>query len=584
MSKTLLGDFWKNKSLAKGLSLKQPESTGNWKDIDIYKPSKTTLSVEEYDKLFKRIRNGFVLQQLQEYVKNHDGTVVEQHVKGTKNVLIKHIINNIWKISTFLNEKGESLKWLETQANVKIDIDLNTFSYKISGLEKDVHKAKDIIAKLTSYTSTTADLPPNIKDEGKSLQEMMPYVQDICRSSGSFIELGQKNQIVIYGQTLQNIRKAQRLLNIAWKKPDENENHLVLCSNKQEINEYSFLPVHDVVTLPVYHRNMHWHRLDPVSTMGIRPNIQDQLHIFSKDSFHPKATVTDFNNLGDFVKKYLSTTRASNPQIELHSLFGHIIFHDKIKSNQNLFTSPIPGTCTRKMFEEWSKLTNPTRLFLPSYPSPILLGTLKPLSDFRKIVQLEYLPSNATDLSINRLSVQFDVINNELKLKEFIISRRRLLIDMIMMDCPKDIRLLSITKESLLENKNIEGLIDQCKFQGDVKCPKEYTLKIHNDESVSIPYSLDSVKLYTCGYYEYNGFTLIVKKVLEQETNIIRPEVKLLYVPVNNIPNDLNEAQNYLDFDHWDKFIFSTLEFANLLDSSFCKTDEINLGLFNRAK
>ncbi|CAG8662747.1 13691_t:CDS:10, partial [Cetraspora pellucida] len=520
MSKTLLGDFWKNKSLAKGLSLKQPESTGNWKDIDIYKPSKTTLSVEEYDKLFKRIRNGFVLQQLQEYVKNHDDTIVEQHVKGTKNILIKHIINNIWKISTFLNEKGESLKWLETQANVKIDIDLNTFSYKISGLEKDVHKAKDIIAKLTSYTSTTADLPPNIKDEDKSLQEMMPYVQDICRSSGSFIELGQKNQIVIYGQTLQNIRKAQRLLNIAWKKPDENENHLVLCSNKQEINEYSFLPVHDVVTLPVYHRNMHWHRLDPVSTM----------------------------------------------------------------SNQNLFTSPIPGTCTRKMFEEWSKLTNPTRLFLPSYPSPILLGTLKPLSDFRKIVQLEYLPSNATDLSMNRLSVQFDVINNELKLKEFIISRRRLLIDMIMMDCPKDIRLLSITKESLLENKNIEGLIDQCKFQGDVKCPKEYTLKLHNDESVSIPYSLDSVKLYTCGYYEYNGFTLIVKKVLEQETNIIRPEVKLLYVPVNNIPNDLNEAQNYLDFDHWDKFIFSTLEFANLLDSSFCKTDEINLGLFNRAK
>ncbi|CAG8688427.1 2257_t:CDS:1 [Racocetra fulgida] len=104
MSKTLLGDFWKNKSLAKGLSLKQPESTGNWKDIDIYKPSKTALSVEEYDKLFKRIRNGFVLQQLQEYVKNNDDSVVEQHAKGTKSILIKHIINNIWKISTFLNE------------------------------------------------------------------------------------------------------------------------------------------------------------------------------------------------------------------------------------------------------------------------------------------------------------------------------------------------------------------------------------------------------------------------------------------------------------------------------------------------
>ncbi|CAG8798167.1 22580_t:CDS:2, partial [Dentiscutata erythropus] len=194
MSKTLLGDFWKNKSLAKGLSLKQPESTGNWKDIEIYKPSSTTLNVGEYDKLFKRIRNGFVLQQLQEYVKNHNGTVVEQHVKGTKSILIKHIINNIWKISTFSNEKGESLKWLETQTNVKIGIDLNTFSYKISGLEKDIRKVKEIIAKLTSYTSITVDLPPNVMDEDKTLQEMMPYIQDICRSSGSFIELGQKNQ------------------------------------------------------------------------------------------------------------------------------------------------------------------------------------------------------------------------------------------------------------------------------------------------------------------------------------------------------------------------------------------------------
>lgn len=283
MSKKLLGDFWKNKSLAKGLSLKQPESTGNWKDIEIYKPSSTTLSVEEYDKLFKRIRNGFVLQQLQEYVKNHNnGRVVEQHVKGTKSILIKHIINNIWKLSTFSSEivrskpidiffilgpEGESLKWLEAQANVKIGIDLNTFSYKISGLEKDIRKVKEFIAKLTSYTSITVDLPPNIKDEDKTLQEMMPYIQDICRSSGSFIELGQKNQIVIYGQTQQNIKKAQRLLDIAWEKPDENENHLVICSNKQESSEYCFLPVHDVVTLPVYHRNMHWHRLDPISTM-----------------------------------------------------------------------------------------------------------------------------------------------------------------------------------------------------------------------------------------------------------------------------------------------------------------------------
>ncbi|CAG8629250.1 12994_t:CDS:2, partial [Dentiscutata erythropus] len=339
----------------------------------------------------------------------------------------------------------------------------------------------------------------------------------ICRSSGSFIELGQKNQIVIYGQTQQNIKKAQRLLDIAWKKPDENENHLVLCSNKQESSEYCFLPVHDVMTLPIYHRSMHWHRLDPISTMvwrnnimdsiGIGPNIHDQLHTlyegdgFLKDSFHPKATVTDFNNLGDFVKKYLNTTQISNPQIELHSLFGHIIFHDKIKSTQNLFTSPIPGTYTRKMFEEWSKLTNPTRLFIPS---------------------------------------------------------------------PKDIRLLSITKESLPENKNIESLIGQCKFKGDIQCPKEYTLKTH-DESAPIPYSLDSVKLYTCRYYEYNGFTLIVKKVLEQETNIIRPEVKLLYVPVTNIPNEPNETKNYLDFEHWDKFVSSTLEFANLLDSNFCK-------------
>ncbi|CAG8544754.1 12001_t:CDS:10, partial [Acaulospora morrowiae] len=483
---------------------------------------------------------------------------------------------------------GESLKWLESEANVKIYVDLSTITYTISGTKRDIRKTKEIIKKLTTYTTITVELPSHIKGESKTLKELMPYVQDICRTSGAFIELENNNKITISAQTQRNIKEAQRLLNIAWMQPDQNENHLILYSNKRETSKYCFLPVHDIVTLSMFHRNMYWHRLAEVSKSDEEPTVHNKLYRLHESKSVIKDPVSwslyskteaemDFNKLGSFLRTHLNTGRTPNTRLEIVSTFGHNIFHDKTKSMQNIFLPPLEGSHSREIIGKWYETKNPTKLFLPSYPQPDLLESLNQLSESQTVVQLDYLPcqTNSSDsicLTSDRLSFRFDVINKSLRLNDFSIYKRRLLVDILMMDCnfyenesPKDIRLLSSIKESLLGSQDITHFVSQCTLYNsrDIQCPKEYVLE---GKSFSVPYTLESARIHRNGYYEYNGFVLAVKKVVEQETNTVRPEISLLYEPSINSqssPAAQSEVQNHEDFKHWKNFIFSAIRIAN---------------------
>ncbi|CAG8492917.1 1402_t:CDS:10 [Diversispora eburnea] len=461
VTRTLLKELWTHKKLAKELSIEPPVPTGRWEDIETFKPKVIKLNKEEYDKLVSQLDHGFLAKQIHEYLRNNrhqlpknkqnkqeDSKSKEKPISLTRNkeALIDLIIQEIWKypkpieiknqpIQEIIQSKpldiffivgpdGESLKWIETEANVKIFIDLNTFSFTLSGFRPNIDMAKEIIKKLTTYMSAIVDLPSHVKDDNKNLQEMMPYVQDICRTSGSFIELYNNHQIIISAQAQDNINEAQRLLNSAWMQPDQNENHIILYSNNYEGSKYCFMPIHDVVTLSMFHRNMHWHRLVGTSQLGDSPTVHGKLcrlhesesvlkdsMLWSQYNSKMESNEMNFYELGNFLANYLNTEENSNTQLEIHSM--------QSQSIQNIFLPPLEGTYTRQMVEQWVKKVNPTKLFLPRHQT---------------IVQLDYIPSSQIDDPTNRLSFQFDVTDKNLQLKDFLIFKRRLLIDVMMMD------------------------------------------------------------------------------------------------------------------------------------------------------
>jgi hypothetical protein len=45
------------------------------------------------------------------------------------------------------------------------------------------------------YQSTTMELPSHVKNNNKSLQEIMPFVQDICIALRTFIEIDANKQV-----------------------------------------------------------------------------------------------------------------------------------------------------------------------------------------------------------------------------------------------------------------------------------------------------------------------------------------------------------------------------------------------------
>ncbi|CAG8452518.1 341_t:CDS:10 [Acaulospora colombiana] len=486
VSKILLEELWTHKTLAGELSLKPPNPVGCWQDIEEYKPEVKTLDIEEYKNLHSRVSRGFLAGQVREFLKNHG-----QPSNRSKDAMVDDIIQKVWEfkielVTIFIRRfpidvrskpidiffivgpDGESLRWLESESNVKIHVDLSAVSYTISGTKRDISKAKEMITKLTTYTTMTVELPLHIGGGGdnKSLKELMPYVQDICRASGAFIELeDSSNRITISAQIENNIKEAKRLLSIAWMRAVTSE--------------------------------------------------------------------MDFNKLGHFLETYLNS-RTPNSQLEIDSTFGHNIFHGKEKSIQNIFLPPLEGSYSREFIGKWYQTVNPTKLFLPSYPQPKLLESLDQLSRSQTTVQLNYLPHHLhpphpINQTSNRLCFQFDVVNNNLRLKDFLIFRRRLLIDILMLNLPKDIRLLSSIKESLLGSHDVTHFVDQCKLYNsrDIQCPKEYVLerKCDGESTISIPYTLESARVYKNGYYDYNGFVLVVKKVIEQNANLVRPEV-----------------------------------------------------------
>src|SRR5688572_15269415 len=74
-----------------------------------------------------------------------------------------------------------------------------------------------------------------------------------------------------------------------------------------------------------------------------------------------------------------------------------------------------------------------------SYPHTDFLESLNKLTKNQTTVQLDYAPSEIPNQSLSylathRLSVLFDVVDDDLKIKDFIMSRRRLFMDTLMMD------------------------------------------------------------------------------------------------------------------------------------------------------
>ncbi|CAJ0888927.1 13242_t:CDS:2, partial [Entrophospora sp. SA101] len=98
------------------------------------------------------------------------------------------------------------------------------------------------------------------------------------------------------------------------------------------------------------------------------------------------------------------------------------------------------------------------------------LESLNKLTKNQTTVQLDYAPSEISNQSLSyatthRLSVLFDVVDDDLKIKDFIMSRRRLFMDTLMMDRLKDFRLVSALNNSLLGFQDVTEFSNQCKLK-----------------------------------------------------------------------------------------------------------------------
>jgi len=234
------------------------------------------------------------------------------------------------------------------------------------------------------------------------------------------------------------------------------------------------------------------------------------------------------------------------------------------------------------MLEEWIKKNSHFRTFLPSYPYSNFLNSLKPIIKFQESVQFDYIPLKST--SYKRLSILLDVNDFRFKFKESTMLKKQLLADLLMMDCPTDLRLSSMIKESVDISLNMDDFIREClhKSARDIRCPKEYTFSLNSEgEKVNVLYNLERMKSYATSYYDYNGFTLAISKISELETNIVRPEIKLIYKPtsisqsqtIENLFNSssdestsetkISNEKNDSYLEQWKIFILNSLEIIN---------------------
>ncbi|CAG8475013.1 3841_t:CDS:10 [Funneliformis mosseae] len=541
-------DLWQSRTLSAKLSLESPTFTEDVDEvIESHKPIKKLLTTDEHQELIIKIDKAFIVPQLKSFLKKRSKSFSGLN----KNKLIEKLISEIWKIEKVVEEQSKpidlffilgpeekALREIKNKSNVKILIDSESLSYKIIGFSQNIEKAKEMIKNMTIYHTATMELPSHIKDNNKSLQEIMPLVQDICYASETFIEVDASRQFVVSGRSYQDIKEALRLLNVALHKPDRNETDLVLCNESQDFNEYSFFPIHDSEIMSLYNRNLNWHRvgrIDPkVSTLG----------------------------------EHLYTLHESER-------FGYKVFHDEKNDEKNLFIPPLSGNFSREMLEKWIKESSHLRTFLPSYPYPNFLTSLMdPISKFQKSVQFDYLPfKSKSESSCNqRLSILLDVTDLNLKFKESNILKKRFVVDLLMMNSPTDLRLSAIIKESVDRSFNIDNFLKECSYISprNIRCPREYVFNFGSEEGKkNIPYNLERMKFYTTSQYKYNGFTLSVSKISELETNFDRPEIKLIYEPANITKSPIeflaksSEEENRSYLEKWENFISVSLAIVN---------------------
>ncbi|CAB4411907.1 unnamed protein product [Rhizophagus irregularis] len=560
MSNNLLQDLCQSKNLSEKFSLKPLTAIENIDDIiESYKPVKEFLTSIEFRELVNKIDKAFIVSQLKAFLKKRD---LDYKLKKVK--LIEKLISEVWKVEIKVEEQyiqakpidlffmlgpdGKTLRELESQSNVKIKIDLKNLSYTIAGSPQDIEKAKDMIKRVTSYQSVTMELPSHIKNNNKSLQEI-PFVQDICMSLRIFIEVDTNKQLIISGPLQQNIKEASRLLNFAWHQPDQNETDLLLCNDTANFNEYSFFPIHDSETMSLYNRYLNWHRVGRVGPkVANESTLSDRLHILYESKSFSEGTssrflniqnnLTNLNKLGIFLFDFLKESQPAKSKFEICSVFGYNIFHDEKNVEKNLFVPPLSDNFSYKMLEEWIKENSHLRTFLPSYPNSNFLNSLKmPIIKFQEFVQFDYIPLKSNSYSsYERLSILLEVNDFAFKFKEATLCKERLLADLLLMDCPTDLRLSAMIKESVDDSLNTNDFIKECLYKSarDILCPKEYVFSLNSKgEKIKVPYNLERMKLYTTSYYDHNGFTLTISKISELETSIVRPEIKLIYKPTS---------------------------------------------------
>ncbi|GBB87452.1 hypothetical protein RclHR1_13920003 [Rhizophagus clarus] len=381
ISNNLLQDLCQSKNLSEKFSLKPLTVIENIDDIiESYRPVKESLTNIEFRELVNKIEKAFVASQLKTFLKKRN-----LDFKLKKDKLIEKLISEVWKIEIKVEEQyiqakpidlffmlgsdGKTLRELESQSNVKIKIDLKNSSYTITGSPQDIEKAKDMIKRVTSYQSVAVELPSHVKNNNKSLQEN-PFVQDICMSLRTFIEVDANKELIISGPSQQNIKEASRLLNVAWYEPDQNETDLLLCNDIANFNEYSFFPIHDSETMSVYNRYLNWHRVGRVGPKLVNESTLDDrlltLHeskSFSKD--HTSWNSTNLNKLGTFLLEFSKEIQSPKSKFEICSMFGYNIFHDEKNVEKNLFVPPLSGNFSYKILEEWIKENSHLRTFLP---------------------------------------------------------------------------------------------------------------------------------------------------------------------------------------------------------------------------
>ncbi|CAG8507880.1 1825_t:CDS:10 [Paraglomus occultum] len=538
-------------------------------DLDNFKPAVSEINYRAYQELVNKIAGGFLAEQLRDYLKQRN-----VKVPPNKDAIIKTIIRDVWNITeSYPNEywnkilretvqadrstlyfligpDGETLQTIESSTGVNIRINLERESYALIGKRSDVTTAKEMIKNATTCTSRIIDPAPHIIVDDRSLNEIMPYIVNVCRMAGTFIEtIG--NKLVIYGQSEDNIKEAMRLLDKAWSKPDVNENHLTLCNSLDvAAQQYAFFPIYDLKAMSMYWKDSTWYRIGRVLEKGTKdlltkPTIADPLSVLNASKSIENSGILDrfvdtkFQAVGKHLRKYIED-ESPNTKVDLYALFGHIMFHHNNTLSDKYLLSPAEsGKFSQSELRKLVHPSNYTQAFLPSYPFYGLVEGLWPVSESEECVDVEYVVSADEPVSENQpvhLNLKFKIHkDNRIELQKVLGCKRRLIVDFMMMDRPADFRIMATSSLDLFSAKGAEKFIDRCSLSSDgrkhFECPREFQFEMPpGDETVktSVRYTLDNISLSSVSRYEYSGLLLETRVSQQQETNTTILQTKLL--------------------------------------------------------